>query len=137
MANHWETDGTYSMGFATAFSLDGGAAGQAVGHAPADHDLLREDGLTVAMASTEGEFELAVRELEADMDYRRVRSGVVVLSQPLASQMLGPVPRELIRKGISVHRSMSSDVRAGATQFVEEFIQARDAALSGLAASHG
>lgn len=81
--------------------------------------------------STEDDFDLALREVESDMKYRLVRSGVVVLSQPLASGNLGPVPRALICQGISLHCSTSSDVHVGAARFVEDFVQARDATQVG------
>jgi hypothetical protein len=95
--------------------------------------LITTDGLSVALARNYKELQNAALELEAQMAaHGDVTSGVVILSQELASQTFGSVSDDLIDKGISWQRSAHEDVISGAIDFINEYFQIRDLARFGL-----
>lgn len=100
--------------------------------------LIITDGLYMALARTPRELLEAGRELAAAMPKNDDEtSGIVVLSQELASQTFGPVPQELIDRGISWHPSAEGQVIDGAVAFIREYFDIRDMTREGLVEAAG
>jgi hypothetical protein len=94
--------------------------------------LVETEGLSVALVQEVTRLNDAVDDLHADMMRRQVPNGIIVLAQNLTEDTLGPVPDELINKGIGFHLSATGDLLAGALAFISEYWDIRNAAQSNL-----
>jgi hypothetical protein len=82
-------------------------------------NFVHREGLVVTAAENQQELEDAERVLEGEMG--EGDSGVIILSQDFAAEFLGPVPEEMLAKGISMQPSTEVSTEAGVDAFVEEY----------------
>lgn len=84
--------------------------------------LMGVNGLWVAIVQDVDGLQPAIQDLIARMRKDRVSSGVLVLSQPLAATVRGPVPQQLLEAGVTWHRSRYANVSKGAYALLEEYL---------------
>lgn len=82
-------------------------------------DFVCREGLVVTAAGNKQELKDAKRVLEEEM--QEGDSGVIILSQDFAAEFLGPVPEEMVAKGISIQPSTELSTEEGVKAFVMEY----------------
>ena len=81
-----------------------------------------EGGVWVALVDEAGDFTAAVKDLTARMLSDAAPSGVLILSQPLAARMFGPVPQDVLEAGITMQRSQYRDLLTGGYAFLHDYL---------------
>lgn len=87
--------------------------------------LIGTTGLWLAIAETREGLQQAKVDLEKQMSDDNLETGVIILSQKLAATTFGPVPKDWLDLGISMHRSTEDNTRAGAFAFLNEVSRLR------------
>lgn len=85
--------------------------------------LIHARGLCAALVENSEHLDNAASDVLAAMEQEHVPSGVLILSQPLAATMYGPVPAGWLDAGISMHASTHADLATGAAAFLSEYLQ--------------
>jgi hypothetical protein len=88
--------------------------------------LIVIDQLVLGLARDKTELENAAADVLSQMRGDLGGTGILVLSQSLAGNMLGPVPSAWLNSGMTMHRSTNEDLISGAKHFIDEYLALRN-----------